>query len=194
MFEEGLFGEPRRTIEVQTTTGKRLRNYVAPPVGQQDVSAYHLAIRPKHKKWIPRRDATGTYNCAGMVWASRRTCLTHPEDWELVLCEDGYRKVDNQNDVITGDIVVYRAKSDGEILHVARICEIRYLDAGDGGEKILIPLALSKWDQKCGEDIHNLDDVNLNGGTEYEREIWTDRPRDKDPKIDLASRILYPNP
>jgi hypothetical protein len=39
-----------------------------------------------------------------------------------------------------------------------------------------IARALSKWDATCGESIHAITDVFLNGGEEFDVCIFTDRP------------------
>jgi hypothetical protein len=145
-------------------------------------------MRRTHHRWIPRKGAVGVYNCAGMVWASRRTCLTEPNEWQTILNEDGYRRLNSHTDAALGDVVVYRDRS-GEILHVAKVCNIERMDAR--GEPFGNPIvkALSKWDQRFGEDIHHLDDVNLVGGTEHVIEIWTDRPEHPDPRIALIEKL-----
>jgi hypothetical protein len=185
MLEEALLGETRRTIVVQTNAGSPIRNYVAPLVSQQDINFYHGALIGSHPRWANRKGAVGTYNCAGMVWASRRTSLTHPEDWERVLHEDGYRRLPTQSEAEIGDVVVYRSTEDQEILHVARVCQRDAL--ATGGTPIF--RALSKWDQKSGEDIHSLDDVHLNGGAPFAVEIWTDRPEFEDERVANIQRL-----
>lgn len=82
-----------------------------------------------------------------------------------------------------GDVVIYRNKEDGEILHVAKLCGIERLSAS--GEALGDPIlkALSKWDSRCGEDIHRLDDVNLVAGTPFDIELWTDRQSEPDPRL-----------
>jgi len=126
--------------------------------------------------WRPRKPATGVYNCAGMVWASRRTALTNPQQWRVVLQEDNYRKLSKTERPELGDIVVYAKVGSGEILHVARVCEIRRFEGGGMEHARPIIRAVSKWDAKFGEDIHAVSDVFLNGGEQFDVEYWTDRP------------------
>ena len=74
-----------------------------------------------------------------------------------------------------GDLVLYIKKGDTEILHVAVVFRICRLNDYEPDRGVAIQ-ALSKWDNQSGEDSHALDDLVLNGGEEYVREFWTDRP------------------
>ena len=94
---------------------------------------------------------------------------------EKILQEDKYRPVGGDELAHVGDIVVYIRKGHTEVLHVAIVFRIDKLDERDPHSGVCIR-ALSKWDNQSGEDSHALDDVVLNGGEEYVREIWTDRP------------------
>ena len=76
---------------------------------------------------ITRREPTGGYNCAGLVWATRRSALPEPSDWEQALEDDGYRKIETSEHPKVGDIVVYRHEVTQEILHVARLCQMDHL-------------------------------------------------------------------
>ncbi len=138
-----------------------------------------IALCNKHDgRWRVRKHATGGYNCAGMVWSSRRSVLPRPSDWRLILSEDGYRPLVNGEPSEVGDIVVYVKKNDTEILHVARVCEMESLTVSGLGERSpnRIPRALSKWDGTSGECIHAINDVHLNGGEPFDPVIFTDRP------------------
>jgi hypothetical protein len=177
MFELARFaGTSGRGIIVQTRKGHEgeLENYIAPEVTTQSANLY-AAKRNRHPNWIQRKPATGVYNCAGMVWASRRTTLPNPSDWQKVLHEDNYRPLQASEVPHVGDLVIYRRKNHAEILHVASVFSIHRLDDHDPNSRVAIR-ALSKWDNQSGEDSHALDDLVLNGGEEYVREFWTDRP------------------
>ncbi len=175
MFEIVRFaGSQRRSIVFQTHTGTGLEIYISPEVTVQSANFY-AAKRKGRQSWIQRKPATGVYNCAGMVWASRRTTLPDPSDWRKILQEDKYRPVGGDELAHVGDIVVYIRKGHTEVLHVAIVFRIDKLDERDPHSGVCIR-ALSKWDNQSGEDSHALDDVVLNGGEEYVREIWTDRP------------------
>jgi hypothetical protein len=163
MFEVARFtGTPRRKIVVQTHRGTELENYIAPPPSFQAANFY-AAKRKQHPGWMQRKPATGTYNCAGMVWASRRTTLPEPSDWRKVLQDDGYRKLQRWERACFGDVVVYSRKEYTEILHVALVFSITRINESDPESSVVIR-ALSKWDNQSGEDIHALDDLGVRSG------------------------------
>jgi len=175
MFEIARFaGTPGRSIDVQTHKGTGLENYVAPEPTVQSANLY-AAKRKQHPGWAQRKPAAGVYNCAGMVWASRRTTLPEPSDWRRVLQEDNYRQVRRGELPHVGDLVVYVRKGYTEILHVAVVFSVDRFIGHDPSGGVAIRV-LSKWDNQSGEDSHALDDLVLNGGEEYVSEIWTDRP------------------
>jgi hypothetical protein len=174
MFEiQRLQGTPERRIEVQTRAGYSLDNFLAPPPGGQQLSRYQR-IRDKHPGWSNRKPASGGYNCAGLIWASRRVSLPSAPEWRRVLNDDGYRHTDFP-DVLPGDIVLYLKASDppetAEILHVACVYFFRNVGGVD------VPMAVSKWDAQCGEDIHDVQDcAQLCGGEPHRIQYWTERP------------------
>jgi hypothetical protein len=188
MFEDQRFlgiQEGSEKLIVQTRAGNNLENFIAPAPGYPQVGRYER-LRQKNPGWENRKPATGIYNCAGLVWASRRTSLPNPDDWRRILRDDGYRETTGI-DLSVGDVAVYvKADSTGisrrhdrEILHVARICFFR-----EGGMAGKIPWALSKWDSQCGEDIHPVRGCPaLCGGEMFELEFWTDRPERQKPRL-----------
>ena len=175
MFEIARFaGTTGRRIVVQTHRGTELENYIAPEVTVQSANLY-AAKRKRHPGWVQRKPATGVYNCAGMVWASRRTTLPEPSDWRIVLKDDKYRPVQGGELPRVGDVVIYIRKGHTEILHMAVVFSVHRLIEQDPDSRVAIRV-LSKWDNQSGEDSHALEDLVLNGGEEYVWEIWTDRP------------------
>jgi hypothetical protein len=176
MFEDLLFrGTPRREIVVETILGTRLRNFISPPADFHAQQRQASLVSRVGFGWSERKGATGGYNCAGMVWASRRTCLTEPEDWRIVLKEDGYRRIKQAEQPHVGDVAVYVSSTVKETIHLARVVEIRKLTAG-GDTSAATPWLLSKWDNQFGESFHHPQNVHLNGGETFELEYWTDRP------------------
>ena len=62
------------------------------------------------------RSVGATYNCVGLVFASRRTWVD-PQHVPLILEEDGYHEVPRHNRLQPGDVVIYRSDG-GEITHI----------------------------------------------------------------------------
>lgn len=175
MFEEVLLGrEKARSIELQTRLGNRIENSVAmEPIPDHAARKFDRLVE-KHPRWMIRKSAIGFYNCFGHIWASRRTAVYDQFD-EAVLRvrdDDGYRKVDWEKETpVSGDVVTYWEKVDpySGCVHVARVVQFR------AREKTLPPeiFALSKWDDVCGEVLHEVNDVPFEG---MRMEYWTDRP------------------
>ena len=112
------------------------------------------------------RSLNSHYNCMGMVFASRRTCID-TEELGMILEDDGYRPVVSENDIMLGDIVVYRNMK-GDAVHVGMVAGIR-TNLVEGRQEIVV---MSQWGGD-GEYLHRADDVSplLGVPSEY----WTDR-------------------
>ena len=114
------------------------------------------------------RSATAVYNCVGLVFASRRTCIdTEHITW--ILEEDGYYKVDNEKDVMPGDLVLYRTALD-ELAHIAIVLDKSpVIQTASWKMKVL-----SQWGAD-GEYIHDALDIPelLGRPTDY----WSERKR-----------------
>jgi len=80
-----------------------------------------------------RIDVSAAYNCHGLTFASRRTCIFSSEEIRKIIEHDGYDRVDLDK-VVPGDILLYVA--DGDVEHSGVVVGI-----GVG----LVPLILSKW-------------------------------------------------
>ena len=109
---------------------------------------------------------SNTYNCMGMIFASRRTWI-QPEHLEMILEEDGYRQLDHPDELEQGDLVVYRDNG-GNATHIGVVAAMT-LFGNDRRREITI---LSQWGQ-AGEYLHMIQDVNPWLGTPSE--YWTDR-------------------
>lgn len=125
---------------------------------QTNVLQYHPNVRT--------RSLTNVYNCMGMVFASRRTCVD-PEHLRMILNDDDYKQVNDIGQLQPGDVVVYQDDR-AEISHVGLVAEVKP-DLVGGQPQVTI---LSQWGG-AGEYFHRADDVNplLGKPTEY----WTDR-------------------
>lgn len=123
-------------------------------------------IKRGHPRWIERTPDTGVYNCAGMVWASRRTSIF--TDFHDILGDDGYRRLRDGEDPKEGDLVIYANGKNHA--HVGVILSLSRIVAAGGAP---FPVVLSKWDSASGEFIH---DVNDHPCKDVQVEYWTDRP------------------
>jgi len=176
MFEEiKLLGPAERSIVVQTRTGTAIKNVVEPEPGLQQQRHYQLLLEKYGQRWQPRKPATGGYNCAGHVWTSRRTGLFDPKDWRIILKEDGYRQLPQQERPLPGDLVLYVDQGNEEILHVGELLELR---PGVAPQSESIPWVLSKFNATSGEVMHYVGDVSFweSQGFLVRIEYWTDRP------------------
>jgi hypothetical protein len=176
MFEDfRLLGTPENRIVVQTKLGNDLDAIIGPEPSQQCLNNFEVLRKRHGMHWIEiRKPPSGGYNCAGMVWAVRRAHLPQPSDWQLVLDDDGYRRI-GQNEAKTGDIVVYVRNCDNEISHIGRICRMESLFSGSAEIGSPTPRVLSKWDVTSGECIHAIGDVHLDGGETVTPIVYTDR-------------------
>jgi hypothetical protein len=87
------------------------------------------------------------YNCHGLTFANRRTCIHDANVVRLIIERDGYRKIDVFRDpIIPGDIVLYVA-ADNDIEHSGIVVGV--------GEK-QPPLIISKWGTGP-EVVHSVD-------------------------------------
>ena len=155
-------------IDLATRKGSFIRNQRRPEIvleGLLDLAKNWESQFPN----ITRRSLSATYNCAGHVFATRRTWI-EPEDfsYERVLQEDGYRRLPSEICPVIGDVVVYREKEGGEPHHVGVVARVVLIEkAGQNGIWIL-----SKWGDQP-EYLHRLEDVPDIYGRHYE--FWTER-------------------
>lgn len=179
MFEQLLLSAPTaRSIIVQTKIGNDVKNDIAPDIDDRQRAIYSL-VREKHgARWTHRKPACGTYNCFGHLFASRRTAIREDPEIEQILLEDGYRQLNSNENICPGDIVIYRDRTDRMIVHGGVIMRLDTLAPGkiDLEQVATVPMVLSKWDDKSGEDLHQLMDIPFRGkGFDIYCEIWTDR-------------------
>ena len=104
-----------------------------------------------------------TYNCVGMIFASRRAWI-EIDYIEKIFVEDGYHQIQS-NDVMIGDVVLYRDTS-GQPTHVAQIMANEKIGTSQNIK------VLSKWGQ-LGEFIHFVENVADNLGKPSE--FYTER-------------------
>ena len=109
-----------RSLELATRAGERIPNVREFPLSPTVMKTRIRQHRESHPH-IVVRSAASVYNCAGMVFASRRTAI----DIDLVrriLKEDGYRQIASE-DMQMGDIVLYADQSQ-RVSHVGMIASM----------------------------------------------------------------------
>ncbi len=114
------------------------------------------------------RSVSGVYNCAGLVFASRRTVIYRMELLYEILRHDGYRKIGPPPVAMEGDVVIYVEDDTGQPAHIGIIMKIepRIADA------TFDTTVLSKWGLH-GEYIHRLECVPEIHGKP--KEFWSER-------------------
>jgi hypothetical protein len=113
------------------------------------------------------RSITATYNCVGLVVASRRTWVD-PEYLIRILRDDGYRRLAGAAEAEPGDVVAYH-DPDGAICHVGIVIQKNLAIPGAATDPLKV---LSKWGAD-GEYVHDMSQLpHLLG---VPAEFWTDR-------------------
>lgn len=139
----GLFTRKKSFIE-------NVRRMEAPPDRMRAAVQICLAVSPD----VKLRSATQTYNCMGMVFASRRTWVD-PDQLSKIQTDDEYKELHDLKDARVGDVVVYGQKSTvDEITHVGIIVEMSS-DIEHGQWKVTV---MSQWGAD-GEYFHPLNAV-----------------------------------
>ena len=165
--------EPPQSIRLVTRRGSAISNTQGGKVAHGRLQAFRDMCQ--RCRWEFRCDPDGIYNCAGHVWASRRTGISQTADWRRILADDGYRRLLESARLTPDDLVLYRDVDDDTYLHVARVVR---LEPGVSSTSPPIPIVLSKWGHDLGECFHQAYDHGMN---EYnvEVEFWTDRINDE---------------
>lgn len=173
-----------RGIALQARDGWDIPNEVAPEPTEADFRKFDLLLKKFAGRWEVRKPPSGRYNCAGHVFANRRTALFGggggPPFEELVgevLKRDGYRRLGPAvaDPALVSDVVLYWMPdvSRRTLLHVGVVCELRKMVGV--GDTPGVPHVLSKWDGGSGECFHHFRHVPYDEG-DYSVEFWTDRP------------------
>ncbi len=173
MFElQQLQGMPSPGIALQTRTGRDIGNVLGLELNETHLQRDELFLKTYGGRWKSRRPPSGGYNCAGHVWASRRTCIYEESDWKDILIDDGYRRTTTP---VPDDVVLYVDPDEG-ILHIARVLSFEYITK----DSRPIPWVVSKWGDAGRETCHLVDDHPFNAsefGFEVTTQYWTDRPK-----------------
>lgn len=134
-------------------------------------------LKGKEDAVIKKVSANAIYNCHGMTFACRRTCIPDAEYKDIVniLSDDGYEKI-RDAETLPGDVILYYEK--GQVSHSGI-----FLYVNEQEKKMI----LSKWGSG-GEYIHPIDLCPYIGEdfyVTYHRIAYPEVPNAKD----LISRI-----
>ena len=158
-------------IVLQTRTGTDVPNELLPEE-HSGVLTNRRDFWESRRREVRFRTISATYNCVGMVFASRRVSV-HPDEIATFLRDDGYRQLDSRAELQSGDLVLYLEGQESVASHigVVQCCEpLRLADGSQASEMVI--WVLSKWGRD-GEYVHKIEDVPIVFGDP--REFWTDR-------------------
>lgn len=163
---QGSRNDPR-SLDLQTRRKWRIPNELRPEL---PLAVRMEAIRIVTKEFPSARalSSSGRYNCAGLVFGSRRVAID-VEHAEKILHDDGYAELDwiDRETWDTGDVVVYRdAKCKPS--HVAMIHSVTP-DPATSSHTVTV---VSAWGQS-GEYCHEMGNVSPVLGTP--QQIWSKR-------------------
>lgn len=154
ILEEG--GQTDRNAIPLYTRGKHYiantRKLEAHPDIMKEKVRFAQSISPD----VKLRSATQVYNCMGMVFASRRTCVDI-DRLDLIITDDRYLETRDLSQVKIGDVVVYGVKQpeSGETpAHVGIIVD-KTPNIAQAGWNVTV---MSQWGQD-GEYIHPMEAV-----------------------------------
>lgn len=120
-------------IELQTSKHRDIPNRQLFEISSLDQKTYHK-IMNSYPSVIFRNEPNPIYNCHGLTFASSRTGIEDDEIIPLILDDDDYREILNEN-VLPGDIIIY--KHNGGVIHSGIVVS--------GPIGLGIPMVLSKW-------------------------------------------------
>lgn len=167
-----MFGDTRQRLALATKAGNPIPNEIGASLTSNDFNKWNqtYAKYSFSLNWRQRKLPDGSYNCAGHVWGSRRTCIHDQEAILQIFGEDKFKTItENQADI--GDIAVYWQAPSRDFLHAGRIVKIE-----KGGNIVSTIHVLSKLNDWGGEIIHRLPDLPYRQqGIPFLTEIWTDR-------------------
>src|SRR5882762_3616948 len=154
----------RLHLPLATRTGRPIRNEVRRERAPESLRAA-VQLWARERPAADLRSISATYNCMGLVFATRRTWID-TEELQFILDQDGYKRIATP-DVEPGDLVVYQR--DGQRTHVALVLQADVMFAGRMPKMLY---ACSQWGAD-GEYFHAAAYVPSHFGqpTEY----WTDR-------------------
>lgn len=154
-----------RALKLSTCTGQHIRNERFIEKAPATLLASLEIDRKSNPAALRVSDPTATYNCMGLVFGSRRTCIDISE-LTFILKEDSYERVSKPGDVKTGDVVIYC--KGGKPQHVGLVHTISP-ECSSGTFKTTV---VSKWGYHA-EYVHDIHDVPESYGSP--QFFWTHR-------------------
>ena len=126
-----------KSIPLTTRKGTSIGNYQQDTI-VPDGPSYDGQFRAKYPKIVAERtELSSYYNCHGLVFAARRTCVYDPKQIITILEEDCYVEVESRN-VLPGDVILYY-DNEGDIEHSG------FVVSRSNSTTLKIPLVVSKW-------------------------------------------------
>lgn len=111
-------------------------------VGNEEILATRFVAQYEARL---RTKATGRYNCHGLTFGARRTCIDDASSISKILADDGYQLVENTG-VMPGDVVLYY-DYDGTVSHSGIVVEVP-------GDPMNFVRVVSKWGVPGAEYLH----------------------------------------
>jgi hypothetical protein len=176
MFEEQkFFGTKPTMIALETRKGIPISNEQSLDVPGAQRKFEKLLL--KHDAWSRRVDARPIYNCAGLVWAARRTSIYEDAEFRKIYRDDGYRELLANEEPVISDIAVYHLYDSEKIIHVGVVWSFEPSVTFENGigTRSVIPMILSKFNDHLGEAIHPLKDIEWPDNKQGKVVFWTDR-------------------
>jgi hypothetical protein len=135
-------------IRLQTARGTEIQNGPYEGISRLDENLFQSLVTAGR---TVRRGPSLKYNCHGLTFAARRTGIFDAPFVSLVLTEDGYEEIPNDDAVLPGDVVVYYS-DDGDPSHSGIVLERKTAHG------LFDPFVVSKFG-KGHEFVHRLWDV-----------------------------------
>lgn len=138
----------KASIALSTSKNRGIPNQRMPERSPQSM----YAAKQLHAKGSRQlRSLRSTYNCVGMVFANRRTFI-EPEQIPMILQDDEYTEVVRTDDLMPGDVVLYKDPRTDDVKHVGLVLAAEVMFET---KRIRV---LSQFGRD-GEYVHDLDDV-----------------------------------
>ncbi len=134
-----------RELRLDSAQFRQLANYQGGVTPPHELNQFPVMERAYGMEVERRVDPTPRYNCHGLSFGARRTCIESADTVRQVLKEDGYVEVPKEV-AGPGDFVLYFTE-DGDIEHSGLLLQ------SPASQPLGVPLVLSKWG-RFAEVVH----------------------------------------